>query len=221
VSAVTTGSSRDIVGAMPRLVPEYELEAAHSALVLIDLQNGTLRPEFDGPAMIAQQHSDVAAYFFPRVQRFVVPNVRRLLTLARTRGIQVVHVVSGAELPDGRDWLTPGQPEGRHAATGALLGPTRGSAAWQVIPELSPLPGELVLQKPTLGGFGSSSFDTTFRALGIRTLLYAGVLSNAAVESCARDAADRGYPVILIDDACAAWDPVSYTHLTLPTICSV
>ncbi len=156
--------------------------------------------------MIAQRNAEIAVHFFPRVQQVVVPNIRRLLEVARTRGLQVIHVLAGTDLPDGRDWFTPGQPGGRHVATGAVVGPHRGSTAWQIIPELTPLPGELVWQKPTSGGFGSGAFDTTLRTLGVRMLLCAGVLTNGAVESCARDAADRGYAVILVDDGCAAWD---------------
>ena len=206
VADVTAGSWRDTIGSMPRLVPEYDIDSTRTALLLIELQNGTLNPAFGGLAMIAQQHADIASYFFPRVRECVVPNARRLLELFRARGLQVIHVLAGTELPDGRDWLTPGQPQGRHAATGALIAPPRGSPAWEVVPELAPLPGELMWQKPSAGGFGSGAFDTTLRALGITTLVCAGVVTNGAVESCARDAADRGYPVILADDACAAWD---------------
>ena len=203
---MTAGSWRDTIRTMPRLIPEYQIDSARTALVLIELQNCALKPEFEGLAMITAQHAEIAAYFFPRVREFVVPNARRLLEVFRARSLQVIHVLAGTELPDGRDWLTPGQPRGRHGATGVLVAPRRGSAAWEVISELAPLPGELIWQKPTAGGFGSGAFDTTLRALGITTLVCAGVLTNGAVESCARDAADRGYPVILVDDTCAAWD---------------
>lgn len=203
---MTVKSWRDSLEAMPRLVPEFELDPVRTALLLVELQNGALRPEFGGVGAIAHQHANIAGYFFPRVRQQVVPNARRLLEHFRARGLQVIHVVAGTELPDGRDWLTPGQPRGRHAETGALVGSPRGAAAWQVIPELAPVPGELLWQKATSGGFGSGAFDTTLRALGITTLVCAGVPTNGAVESCARDAADRGYQVILVDDGCAAWD---------------
>jgi biuret amidohydrolase len=203
---VNTGAWRKALGDMPRLVPEYEIDVPRTALVLIEMQNSALRPEFGGTAMVAQRHAEIAARFFPRVQQVVVPNIQRLLEAARTRGLRVIHVVAGTDLPDGRDWFTQGQPGGRDVATGAIVGPHRGSAAWQVISELAPLPGELVWQKPTSGGFGSGAFDTLLRTLGVRTLLCAGVLTNGSVESCARDAADRGYAVILVDDGCAAWD---------------
>lgn len=203
---MTSGSWRDALREMPRLVPEFEIEPARTTLLLIELQQGALKPELGGPAAIVHRHGDIAAYFFPRVWQEVVPNARRLLDAFRARGLQVIHVLAGTELPDGRDWLTPGQPRARHAETGILLAAPRGTSRWETIPELAPQPGELVWQKASAGGFGSGAFDTTLNALGITTLVCAGVLTNAAVESCARDAADRGYRVILVDDACAAWD---------------
>lgn len=203
---MASASWRDTLRDMPRLVPEFEIDPARSALLLVELQNGSLRPEFGGQADVAAQHPAIAAHFFPRVWQQVVPNARRLLDVFRARGLLVVHVVAGTELPDGRDWLTPGQPGAHHAATGTLVAALRGAPAWQVIDELAPRPRELLWQKPSAGGFGSGAFDTTLRALGLTTLVCAGVLTNGAVESCARDMADRGYQVVLVEDACAAWD---------------
>lgn len=203
---MTVGSWRDTLRDAPRLVPDFEIDVARTALMLVELQNGALKPDLGGAAAIAQQYPRIAAHFFPRVWQDVVPNARRLLERFRARGLTVIHVVAGTELTDGRGWLTPGQPRARHAATGAVLGPRRGAEAWEVIAELKPAPDELVWQKPTAGGFGSGAIDTTLRGLGITTIVCAGVLTNGAVESCARDIADRGYRVVLVDDACAAWD---------------
>jgi nicotinamidase-related amidase len=85
--------------------------------------------------------------------------------------------------------------------------PPRTDAWAQIVSALAPRPDELVINKTTYGTFNSTGLDHTLRHLGITTLVVGGVVTNVCVETTARDAADLGYQVILVDDACAAYSP--------------
>ena len=77
--------------------------------------------------------------------------------------------------------------------------------AWaRIVAALEPRPGELVVNKTTFGTFNSTGLDHALRSLGIASLVVGGVVTNVCVETTARDAADRGYQVVLLDDGCAA-----------------
>ena len=77
-----------------------------------------------------------------------------------------------------------------------------GSREHEILDELKPLPGEHVLRKTTIGAFASTNIDSLLRALGCEQLYMAGVSTNMCVETTAREAADRGYLVTLVEDAC-------------------
>jgi nicotinamidase-related amidase len=102
-------------------------------------------------------------------------------------------------MPDGSDML----PLRKMSKVPAF---TTESTEFQVIDELKPVKGELVISKPTRCGFIGTGLDHILRMVGIDTLAIGGALTNACVESTARGGADYGYKVILVDDACAAWD---------------
>ena len=77
-----------------------------------------------------------------------------------------------------------------------------GSREHDILDELKPLPGEHVLRKTTIGAFASTNIDSLLRALGCEQLYLTGVSTNMCVETTAREAADRGYGVTLVEDAC-------------------
>jgi biuret amidohydrolase len=77
----------------------------------------------------------------------------------------------------------------------------------RIVAALQPESGELVVNKTTYGTFNSTGLDHALRSLGITSLVIGGVLTNVCVETTARDAADRGYEVLLLDDGCAALSP--------------
>jgi biuret amidohydrolase len=72
---------------------------------------------------------------------------------------------------------------------------------------LEPRPGELVVNKTTYGPFNSTGLDHALRSMNVASLVGGGVVTNVCVETTARDAADRGYEVVLVDDGCAAFSP--------------
>ena len=135
----------------------------------------------------------------------------RLRDAFRAHDLPVIFLRVGSFLPDARDqhvkrrlsWLRrPGDAE-------PYVCPL-GTPAYELCEELAPLPTELVLDKNSSGAFNSSPLDHYLRNLGVENLVITGVSTNHCVDSTARDAADRGYNVILVDDACNDNDPLAH-----------
>jgi len=164
-----------------------------------------------GPTM-TEFAPQLAAHYYARVDSLVIPNVKRLLEAFRSAGLRVIHVVLGAELDDLSD-MAPRlrqRSRQRQAAVGRPTFYVRTALECQIIPTLQPAKGELVVNKTTLGAFNSTTLEATLRNLGVDGIVIAGVVTTACVETTARDAADRGFAVTVVDDGCAAWDPDSH-----------
>src|SRR5262249_1868626 len=154
----------------------------------------------------------VLSHFQERGRGVVEPSLRRVLDVFRARGLRVVYTTVASELPDGSD-LMPIFRE-RNAANRPPRGdaplppptppPRPGARIWR---SSEPQRAELIVNKTTSGTFSSTGLDHRLRALGISSLVVGGVVTNVCVETTARDAADRGYQVVLLDDGCAAFSP--------------
>jgi nicotinamidase-related amidase len=138
----------------------------------------------------------VGDYRFDRIERLVTPNALRLRERFRALGRPVLHVTVGAALPDASD--APPHMRKLFVETRNHL----GSREHEIIDALKPLPGEHLLRKTTIGAFASTNIDSLLRALGAEQLWLCGVSTNMCVETTAREAADRGYLVTLVEDAC-------------------
>ena len=176
---------------------------ANSALVIIDMQfatgarDGALGRRFLG----SEDGRAKLSYRFDRIDSHVLPNTRRLLEHFRDRGGRVIHVKIGAQRPDAADAPAHMRKLFRE------LGNHVGSPEHEIVPSLAPLDGEPVLRKTTNGAFASTGIDSLLRALNVAHLYLTGVSTNMCVETTAREAADRGYAVTLVEDACGATDP--------------
>ena len=146
------------------------------------------------------------------VRRAIEP-IERLLRVFRGRGLPVVHTREGF-LPDLSDCppLTlariqrDGQPlVGREGPLGRVL--VRGEPGHEIIPELAPAPGEFVIDKPGIGTFGRTGLEAILREARIDHLLVTGVTTDVCVHTFIREANDRGLNCVLVEDACASFDP--------------
>ncbi len=159
---------------------------AGTALLLVDLQNGTC-----GPAQALRRPQ------FDRLFRErTLPQAERTLRLCRAAGVEVIHTVIENLTADGRDRSLDYKRCG--------LGFPPGSWEAQVIDPLAPLVEELVLPKSSSSPFSSTSLDYLLRNLGIDALLVAGILTDQCIDHTVKDAADRGYCVTCLTDACMA-----------------
>lgn len=199
---------KDEVAALPRLSPsEFDVDPATTALMLIDVQYSDASRNHGWGPNLRESHPDVWNYYFDRVEQVAVPNMKVLLEAFRNAGLRVIHITLGPQLSDGADMTS-----GRRTTGGAIasLSSHVGSAEHAILSEVAPLPDELVVNKTSRGAFNSTGIDQLLRNLGIRTVVMAGTTTSACVETTARDAADRGYRTVIVDDASAELDQASH-----------
>ena len=181
---------------------ERKPDPARSALVIIDMQHATGSRQGALGRRLKAQGSATADYRFERIERFVVPNARRLLEAWRAAGRRVLFVTIGATLPDCSD----APPHMRKLFL--ELQNYAGSREHEIIDELKPVRGEAVVNKTSNGAFATSGIDSVLRAWNCDQLYLLGVSTNMCVDTTAREAADRGYAVTLIEDACGTTQPM-------------
>jgi nicotinamidase-related amidase len=200
-----------------RLLPSYAatftLDPVDTALLIIDMQNSCAHEARGASRYLRTHYPHVAAYFLDRLTKLAVPNSVRLLDFFRQHGLKVVHVTVGPHLQDHSDFeplrrQTEVRIRDRAGFENNLY--HVGTEQHAIREELTPRPGELVINKVSRGAFNSTGIDQLLRNMGVRSLVIVGVATNACVETTARDAADRGYQCVLVDDACAG--PSEFLH---------
>lgn len=179
--------------------PPFRLDPGRAALVVVDMQYASgSRDHGLGRALKERGQEALGAYRFDRIERVVVPTIQRLLAFFRAHGLRVCYLTVGSELPDYSDLL----PHMRAFAESA--GNTRGHREHEILDALPPRPGEAVLNKTTMSAFHSSGFERLLRSWSVEQLVFTGISTNSCVEGTARDAADRGYRCLLVEDGCGA-----------------
>ncbi|MGE8942241.1 cysteine hydrolase family protein [Leptospira interrogans] len=167
-----------------------------TALIPVDLQYASGSRNHGLGALLASQGKlEDARYRFDRIEKLVIPNTKRLLDVWRAAGARVIYVTLGCELPDYAD-AAP--------STRAFFTATRntvGNREHEIVDEIKPQPGELVINKRTQGAFASSGIESALRGLGIENIIVTGVSTNNCVETTAREASDRGFGVVMVSDA--------------------
>lgn len=163
-----------------------------TALLLVDMQRVWLTPGAD------PDHPERGPdhYFYRQTAAHTVPNAQRLLRAARENGIEVLHTIIQSLTEDGRDRSLD------HKLTPIHIPPS--SPDGMPIASLSPVGDEILLPKTSSGIFNSTNIDYVLRNLGIRYLIVCGIMTDQCVDMTVRDAADRGYIVACVSDACAA-----------------
>ena len=186
--------------------PTFEVDWARAGLVIVDYQNYSSNPECGVAQMLSERYPDVAEYYLPRI-RETISNSRRLLDAFRDTNREVIFTRHGALLGDGRDMIPRRQRRDDDARVQTDR-PTlwaKGSREHEIVSELEPLPDELVIDKNASSPFNGTGIDQLLRNLSLETLVVVGMATDMCVETTARDAADRGYNVIVVEDAVATF----------------
>lgn len=176
----------------------FDFDLSKTALIIIDMQRDFCEVGGFGEAL----GNDVTP------TKSIIPTVKKILDAAREKKMFIVHTREGhrpdlSDVPEAKKRRF--QSIGEKGPMGKIL--IRGEYGHDIVDELKPIAGEVVLDKPGKGAFYQTDLQLILENKGIESLIFCGVTTHVCVHTTIREANDRGFECLMLEDGTAAFDP--------------